>query len=150
MLLPVSDAESSIRGFKTTFTVVGVIYALMASTYLVQGPEVLLEFGVDEELVAEPILRDFFSFFYQLMAFIGVLTVVCGHVARERRTQMIAAGAFTIANVFFMLRDLSTSDSSMGNSLYEGDKTLVFVAINLTLVLIFGSFLVRGLRQRQA
>lgn len=145
-----SDADSPIRGFKTTFTVVGVIYTLMAGSYLVQGPDVLLEFGVAKELVAEPVLQDFFSFFYQLMAYVGVLTVVCGHVARERRTQMIAAGTFCLANVLFMLRDLSTSDSSMGNSLYEGEKTLVFVAISLTLALIFGSFVVRGLLRRKA
>ena len=148
MLSSVSHPDASIRGFKTTFTVVGAIYALMACTYLVQGPVVLLEFGVSEQLIAEPVLRDFFYFFYQLMAYIGVLTIVVGHVARERATQMFAAGAFCLANVFFMLRDLSTSDSSMGNSLYKGEKTLVFVAISLILVLIFGSFVVRGFRQR--
>lgn len=148
ILVSVSHPDASIRGFQTTFTVVGAIYTLMACSYLVQGPTVLLEFDVSEQLVAEPVLRDFFYFFYQLMAYIGVLTIVVGHVARERTTQMFAAGAFTLANLFFMLRDLSTSDSSMGNSLYKGDKTLVFVAISLILVLIFGSFLVRGWRLR--
>lgn len=143
-----ADAQAPIRGFKTTFTVIGAVYALMAISWVVQGPKVLLEFGVSEALVAEPVLRDFFSFFYQLMAFVGVLTIVCGHVARERSTQIIAAAAFCLANVFFTVRDLSTSDSALGNSLYEGEKTLVFVAVNVTLALIFFSFVVRGLRRR--
>lgn len=146
MLVSVLE-QPPLRGFKTTFTVVGAVYALMAGSWVVTGPRVLLEFGVSESLVAEPVLVDFFDFFYQLMAYVGVLTIVCGHIARERKTQTFAAAVFCAANFLFMLRDMSTSDSAMGNSLYEGDKTLVFVFVDLTLVLIFGSFVVRGLRR---
>ena len=142
-----SPSPPVIRGFRTTFVVIGVIYVMMASSALVQGVEFLREFGVSPELMAQPVLQDFFSFFYELMAVIGVLIVVLGLVAKERRTQGIAALALCLANVWFGIRDLSTSDSQWGNQLYQGDKTLVFVVIDAVLVLIFGYFAWRGLRR---
>lgn len=139
-----SDSPPAIRGFKRTFTVIGAIYTLMAVSMLVRGPEFLREFGVSAELVAQPVLSDFFYFFYQLMAFVGVLMILCGHVARERETQVLTAATFCVAHVFFLIRDISTSDSPFGNALYEGRQTLVFVAIGAALVVAFGSVALRG------
>jgi hypothetical protein len=130
-------AQHGQRGFRVTLTIVGIVYALLASSMLVRGPEVLGEFGVSPSLYKEAVLRDFFMFFYQLMAGTGVLIMLLGHVARERSTQLTVASVLSAANVLVALRDLSTSDSTFGNHLYRGPKTLVFVYISLALALIF-------------
>jgi len=56
----VSQSLPVIRGFRTTFVVIGVLYAMMASSALVHGVEFLGDFGVSPELIAEPVLEDFF------------------------------------------------------------------------------------------
>ncbi len=140
-----SPSPPVIRGFRTTFVVIGVLYVMMASSALVRGAEFLADFGVSPELIAEPVLEDFFLFFYELMAVIGVLIVVFGYVAKERRTQGISALALCLANLRFGIRDLSTSDSQWGNQLYGGDETLLFVIIDAILAVIFGYFAWRGL-----
>jgi hypothetical protein len=144
-----TQTQLDIRGFKTTFTVIGVIYVWMASWALVRGVSMMHDFGVPETVTAEPVVQDLFSFFYQLMATVGLLIVLFGHVTRGRRAQSLVAAAFCVLNVSLAWRDLITSDSSFGNHLYRGEKTLVFVYISLTLVLIFGALAIIGLRAPQ-
>lgn len=133
-----------IPGFKLTFTIVGVIYAALGASMLVRGPAVLRDFAVPETTVADPVLRDFFLFFYLLMAFLGALTVVLGHVTRERRAQLVVASTFTGWNLLAAGRDLLTSDSRFGNHLYKGDATLAFVVIDLVFAAAFAHLLVRA------
>lgn len=142
------DSMNSLRGFKTVFTTIGVIYVLLASSALASGPNFLLGFGVPESVVAEPVLQDIFMFFYQLMAVVGLLTVLFGHATAEGKAQWLVASAFCVANIVAALRDLVTSDSRFGNQLYKGDKTLVFVYISVAFALAFGSLVVGGLLSR--
>ena len=137
-----------IRGFKPVFITIGVIYTLLASSMLVRGPTVLLDFSVPQRTVSDPILQDFFTFFYLLMAFVGVLTVLFGHVTRERRTQLTAAGVFFVWNIVTALRDLSTSDCQLGSRLYKGEGTVVLVFISVAQALAFGALVLQGLRSR--
>ena len=135
---------TSIRHFKLVLTILGVLYVIMASSMLVRGAPALGEFGVPESVFSEPVLADIFQFFYQLMAYVGVLTVLFGHVARERRTQLLVASVYFIANILTALRDLSTADCQFGNHLYKGEKTIVFVYISLVYAAAFGYLVVRG------
>ncbi len=80
-----------IRGFALVFTVIGALYVVLASSMIVRGSAALVEFGVAPELAAEPVLADFFGFFYQLMAFVGVLTIR-GRPRDERAPQANADG----------------------------------------------------------
>lgn len=139
-----SQSQLGIRGFKTIFTALGIIYALMASSMIVRGTSALPEFGVPERVIIEPVFQDVFQFFYQLMLAIGVLTALFGHVARERATQLLVAGVFTALNLWTAWRDLTTSNSRFGNHLYSG-PVMVFVYISLAYALMFGSLVVRGL-----
>jgi hypothetical protein len=137
-----------IRGFKPVFTTIGVIYILLASSWLLRGTSVLRDFGVPESLLSAPVLEDFFMFFYQGMAFVGVLTVLFGHVTREGKAQLLVAGVFCVKDLLAALRDLATSDSRFGNHLYKGDKTLIFVYIDLAFAAAFGYLIVSALRER--
>ena len=135
-----------LRVFKLVFTSIGVIYVLMATSFLVRGTVVLRDFGVSESAIADPLLQDFFSFFYQLMAFVGVVMVLFGHVTRERTSQLLVASFFCIANILCALRDLSTSDSRFGTHLYKGDQTVAFVYISLVFAAVFGVLAISGWR----
>jgi hypothetical protein len=144
-----SQSQVGIRGFKAIFTTLGSIYALMAGSMLARGTRALLEFGISERLIREPVFEDFFLFFYQLMLVIGVLIVLFGHVVREHRSQLLVAGIFTALNVLTALRDLVTSNSRFGNHLYSG-RVLVFVYISLAYAVVFGFLVVRGLMATRA
>jgi hypothetical protein len=138
-----------IRGFKPVFMTIGVLYVLMASSMLVRGVDALREYAVPPRDVESPVVADFFIFFYILMAFIGVLLVLFGHVTRERTHQLLVAAAFFAGQIVFTLRDLRTSDTSLGNHLYKGDGTVAFVVIGLTFSTAFGLLVVGGLRGRR-
>lgn len=144
------DSPPPIRGFRAVFTVVGGLYVLMAASMLVRGVGVLRDFGVPEPLLRAPVLEDFFLFFYELMAFVGVLIVTFGHTVTTRRAQVAAALVLALGNLAFAVRDLATSDSPFGNQLYRGDATLVFVAIDVALAAAFGALVILGARPAPA
>lgn len=146
---PNSQTHPELRGFKLVFTGIGILYALMAISMLVRGSGVLRDFGVSERDVTSPVVDDLFTFFYLLMAFVGVLMVLFGHVTRGARAQRIVAAVFSAWSLVTTFRDLSTSDSRFGNHLYQGDKTLVFVYIGLAFAAAFGALLLRRTRARE-
>ena len=138
-------AVDIVRCFRATLVIIGVLYVLMAASMLVRGVGVMRDFGVSPALVASPVLEDFFLFFYQLMALVGVLIVVFGLVVRGRRSQGAVAAVLCVSNVLLALRDLQTSDCALGSRLYRGSATLMFVAISAALALVFGYLAWRGL-----
>ena len=142
--------STGLRAFKPACVVLGLGYVLMASSALAKGTAFLEDFGVSHELASDPVLTDFFVFFYQLMAYIGVLTVVFGWVTKERRAQAQVASVFLVANILMALRDLGTSDTRFGNALYEGEETMVFVLVSVVYAIVFGALAVMGFRRRPA
>jgi hypothetical protein len=136
---------SQLRGFKVVFSVIGALYILMASSMLVRGVGALRQFGVPESLVTSLVVVDFFMFFYQLMAFVGVLMVLFGQLVRERSSQLLVSGVFFVWCLFATWRDLSTSDSPWGNATYKGEDTMVFPVIGITFALAFGGVALFGL-----
>jgi hypothetical protein len=145
-----TEPSTGLRAFKPAFIVLGLAYVLMASSALVQGTAFLEDFGVSHELASDPVLTDFFMFFYQLMAFVGVLMVVFGWVTRERRAQAQVASVFFAASVLLALRDLSTSDSRFGSGLYKGEATMFFVVVSVVYAMVFGGLAIMGFRRGPA
>ncbi|MEM6990176.1 MAG: hypothetical protein AAF721_06755 [Myxococcota bacterium] len=142
-----TEPTTGLRAFKPVFVALGLAYVLMAGSALFQGTAFLEDFGVSHALASDPVLTDFFTFFYQLMAFIGVLTVVFGLVTRERRAQVFVASVFCAGSVLLALRDLSTSDTRFGNALHEGEATVFFVAVSVVYALAFGGLAILGFRR---
>lgn len=145
-----AQADPALRSFKPVLTIVGALYVLLASSMLVRGVGVLRDFAVPESALAEPVLQDFFVFFYQLMAAVGVLTILFAHVVHDRGGQRLVAWTFCVLNVLLALRDLVTSDSALGNHLYRGQATLVFVAIDVALAITFAIVAATAQLRRQA
>jgi hypothetical protein len=133
-----SRNEVPVRWFAPIMTVIGVVYVLLASWILVRGVGIMGDFEVPDAVVSSPAFADFFTFFYQLMAVVGVLLVVFGRVTRARADQLLVARVLCVVNALLTWRDLSTSDSSLGNHLYRGSATLIPVGIDFVLTLTFG------------
>ena len=145
-----TQPSPGLRAFKPAFVVLGLAYVLMASSALAQGTAFLEDFGISHELASDPVLSDFFFFFYQLMAYVGVLTVVFGLVTRERRDQAWVASLFFVANIVMALRDLSTSDTRFGNALYKGEATIFFVVVSVVYAIVFGTLAIMAFRRGPA
>jgi hypothetical protein len=140
------QSQPQIRGFRAVFTIIGVIYMILASSMLVRGVAVLRDFAVPESAVSAPVLEDFFLFFYQLMGLIGVLMILFGWITHGHRDQRLVSVVFCVASLLIAWRDLSTSDSRFGNRLYRGEATLVFVYIGLAFAAAFGWLAMRRSR----
>lgn len=125
--------------FKAVFMTIGIVYMLLAGSMLMRGPEVMRDFAVPEHVVSSPVFADFFLFFYQLMAAYGVLMILFGYVSKDRGSQLVVAGTFFALNVLLTLRDLSTSDSALGNRLYRGQATLVPVLLDASFAVAFAA-----------
>jgi hypothetical protein len=145
-----SQSQLEIRGFKAVMLTTGVAHVLLASSMLVSGVSVMRDFAVPEAVVSAPAFEDFFSFFYQLMAYLGVLTILFGHVTRGRTSQVLVASAFCAGNVLLTLRDLATSDSIFGNQLYRGSGTLIPVYIDAIFAVACAAVAIGGLRPPRA
>jgi hypothetical protein len=141
-----SDRPSGVRGFKPVLIAIGLIYILLAGSMLFRGAGVMRDFAVPEAVVSAPVFQDFFMFFYQLMAVIGVLTIVLGYVTRERKPQVLVCLVFCAIGVFLTWRDVTTSDSALGNQLYRGAATLIPVYIDLAILSAFGLLAFLGQR----
>lgn len=142
-----TEPATGLRAFKPAFVVLGLAYVLMASSALVKGTPFLEDFGVSHQVASGPVLTDFFTFYYQLMVYIGVLTVLFGLVTRERRAQALVASVFFVSSILIALRDLSTSDTRFGSALYKGKETIVFVVISVVYAIVFGGLAIMGFRR---
>jgi hypothetical protein len=145
-----TEPSTGLRAFKPAFVVLGLVYVMMASSALVKGTTFLEPFGVSHEVASDPVLTDFFLFFYQLMAYVGALTVLFGLVTRERRAQALVASVFFLGNILIALRDLSTSDTRFGNALYKGEATIFFVVVSFAYAAVFGVLALMGFRRGPA
>jgi hypothetical protein len=139
-----SAPAERLRGFRTLCITVGVVYVLLALSMVLRGVHVMSGFAVPDDLVASPVFDDFFRFFYELMAIMGVLIALLGHVTTEARHQRLVAAVLAAINVAITWRDVSTSDSALGNRLYRGPGTLAPVVIDLVIALAFGFVALRG------
>jgi hypothetical protein len=86
---------------------------------------------------ALPVFADFFYFFYELMALVGVLIGVLGITTRGRARQRKVAGLLCAVMLALLWRDLTTADWALGSRLYRGPGTLVPPLISLVLALAF-------------
>lgn len=142
-----NEHPTGMRAFRPAFVVLGLLYVLMACSALVKGTALLEGFGVSHAVASDPVLTDIFLFYYQLMAYIGILTVVFGLVTRERRAQAQVSAVFFVASILIALRDLSTSDCRFGNALYKGEATVFFVFVSVFYATVFGFLSIRGFRR---
>ncbi len=137
------SAPADVPAFRTTLTVAGVLFVLLAVMNLVRGPaDILAPFGFAPELLGDPLFGDFFHWLFVHMATIGVLIVLLGRLVDGRRRQTVVAWTLLAALLHYGYLDLSTS--VWGSGLYADPASLVIVAMDAAFVLAVGHVCVRS------
>jgi uncharacterized membrane protein len=131
------EARDQARGWRPLCITVGVVYVLLALSMLVRGVDIMRGFGTPDEVVRSPVFADFFYFFYELMALVGVLIGLLGITTQGRARQQKIAGLLSAVMLALLWRDLSTADWALGSRLYRGPGTLAPPLISLVIALAF-------------
>lgn len=123
-------------GFRTTYTTVGVLHVLMASSLFVRGlPESLREFQVPELLLQSPHYLDAQRWVYLHMIVIGLMIALLGNLAHEAPLQRWMSRLLCLAHAVYALWDFQASP--LMNNLYHGPAALIPAFYSLLVALLF-------------
>jgi hypothetical protein len=143
--------HSTVPGFKVVLTAVGTLYGVLGASMLVRGHRVAMTpFGVPEATLASPHFADFFHFTFVHMVVLGVLILIIGQLVDGARRQRIAAGILFFLQAHYAYLDFRTSDSPLGNGLYQGKASIVPALIDLAVALSFAFLVFRRRREAPA
>lgn len=142
-----SSAAARLPGFRACCSVVGALYVLLASSMLARGaPVAMRPFGVPEEILRSPHYADYFHFTFVHMATLGVLIALLGRYVADGRPQQLVSRVLVLVQFHYAYLDFRTSDSVLGNRLYDGPATLIPPVIDLAVALCFAWLGARPLR----
>jgi hypothetical protein len=144
---PMGNDTLPLRGFKTTCSVVGAVYVLLASTMFARGAHDSMErFGVPEPVLSSPHFADFFHFLFVHMSTLGVLIALLGWCVERGRRQRLVARVLCVINVHYTYLDIRTSDTPLGNGLYQGPASAMPIFVDFAVLLAFAYLGTRRLR----
>ncbi len=117
--------SSPIRGFRAACTAVGTIYILIGASIVARGAAVSMgPYGVPQATLDAPHYVDAILWVYVHMMVLGAVITFMGWRARPRPLQRAFARLMLGAHLVYLYLDLRTSDSAVGNGLYEGAASL--------------------------
>ena len=139
--------EQTLPGYRRTLTAVGATFVLLGGSMLVRGSRAAMTpFGVPEQTLASPHFADFFHFLFVHMAVLGIILVLLGRLVLEGRSQRLVARVLLVLQVHYTWLDVRTSDSPLGNHLYQGPGSLGPVVVDVLVLLAYLVLSVRPLR----
>lgn len=131
-------------GFKATYATTGGLFVFLAASLLFQGiPEFMAEFNVPQETLASPHYLDAMLWTYSHMIILGLTIGLMGFLAEGAKLKVWMSRLLLVANAYYMILDFRTSDSYLGNGLYEGEASLMPAVIALGITLLFLQLVVR-------
>lgn len=115
-----------------------VLYTLLAGGLLARGirPS-MAEFAVPEVVLDSPHYHDAILWVYSHMIVIGLIVGVVGLRAESVRLQRPLARLLFAAHVYYTYLDFRSSDSALGNGLYQGPGSIVPALIGLVVTVLF-------------
>jgi hypothetical protein len=137
-----------IRGFKTICSIIGATYVLLAGSMLARGARGSMEpFKVPEAVLSSAHFADFFHFLFVHMITLGVMVGLLGWFVENGRHQRFAARVLCAINVHYAYLDFRTSDSPLGNGLYQGPASVIPALVDVAVVLAFAYLSTRRVRE---
>jgi hypothetical protein len=125
-------------GFKTTYLTVGILYVLMAGSLFLRGlMNSMREFKVPEIILQSPYYYDSIYWVYTHMMMIGLILCVTGLYASEPKLKKGLSVLLFLVHVYYTYLDFRTSDSVLGNGLYQGPASLFPAVITLCITILF-------------
>jgi hypothetical protein len=141
------SSTPTLPGFKVTLTAVGGVFMVLGGSMVARGAAVAMApFGVPVTTLESPHFADFFHFTFVHMVVLGVMLVMLGRFVREGRDQQVVARVLLLVQLHYTWLDLRTSDSPLGNALYQGPASLGPVVIDLLVVVAWTVLSVRRVR----
>ena len=130
--------------FKVTYIIVGITFVLMAGSILIRGVPASMEpFNLPEETLASPHYLDSMWWTYSHMVILGLIILFIGIFAQGPKLKIWMSRLLLLANAYYTFLDFRSSDSSLGNGLYEGDASLMPAFIALATTLLFLQLVIR-------
>lgn len=127
-------------GFKATCLTVGIVDVFLAGSLFVRGlMQSLAEFKVPAEILASPHYFDAMLWVYVHMIVIGLIIGCVGYYADttnlllQKRLSML----LFFVHLFYTYLDFRSSDSALGNGLYQGAASVFPALVSLMLTLLF-------------
>lgn len=115
-----------------------VLYMFLAGGLFVRGfRTVMSEFKVPPQLLDSPHYLDAMGWVYTHMIVIGLMVGVMGLYAEGQKFKQTMARLLLVAHIYYTDLDLRSSDSFLGNGLYQGSGSMIPVFINLCVTLLF-------------
>jgi hypothetical protein len=133
-----NDSRPRLPGYRLLCTVVAVLSVLLGASMKLRGAhDAMGPFGVPRAVLDAPHFDDFFQFLFLHMMVIGLLIGVLGWAVQGARRQRAVARVLCGIYLLYAYMDFRTSDSPLGNGLYQGRDSLVPPLMGVTLALLF-------------
>ena len=83
------------------------------------------------------------------MIILGLVIATIGIFAEGAKLKVWMSRLLLLANAYYMVLDFRSSDSSLGNGLYEGDASLMPAFMAMGITLLFLQLVVRDFLNRK-
>ncbi len=127
------------KNYKKVLMGIGIMFILLSLSLFVKGlmPS-MAEFKVPTEILNSPHYYDAMLWVYVHMIVLGILIFLLGYAVTEpKKQQVITLLLFFITCVYTYL-DFRSSDSALGNGLYQGESSVIpaFIGLFVNVVLL--------------
>ena len=117
----------------------GILFIFLSLSLFAKGLMLsMAEFKVPTELLNSPHYYDAILWVYVHMTVLGILIFLLGYAVTDpKKQQLITLLLFLITSVYTYL-DFRSSDSALGNGLYQGESSVVpaFISLLVNMVLL--------------
>lgn len=125
-------------GFRASCLTVGVLYPLLAGGLLLRGVEASMgEFAVPPVVLASPHYHDAIVWVYTHQIVLGLVIGALGLTVTDPAAQRRIARLLLAVHILYTVLDVRSSDSALGNGLYEGPGSLIPALVGLFGVVLF-------------
>lgn len=135
-------------GFKASCLTVGVLNLLIVGGLFAKGLMVAMgEYAVPQAQLDSAHYYDAIFWVYVHMLLIGLLIAALGIWVRDGKAQLWLSRVLCGMHVVYMVLDFRSSDSPLGNGLYQGAASLIPAFICVFFVLLFLNLSLGKVRQ---
>lgn len=125
-------------GFRSVCLASGALYVLLGASILARGGAAsLASFGLPEATLASPHFADAIWWVYVHMIVIGLVMITVGRHGQGAPLQRGFSRLMVAAHAYYLFLDVRTSDTALGNGLYQGPASIVPAIIGLGVLLAF-------------
>lgn len=125
-------------GFKTSCLIVCVLYVLLAGSLFAGGlMESMARYQVPAATLASPHYYDAIYWVYTHMIVIGLILGVVGWFAESPQLKLWLSRLLFVVHVYYTYLDFRSSDSALGNGLYQGEASVMPALVCLFVTLLF-------------